>query len=54
MNREGMQDEEAYTDFIAYFPDAPTERGIKHIRELIKAKKAGYHAESIREVRRAL
>ncbi|MBP3297732.1 MAG: DNA/RNA nuclease SfsA [Lachnospiraceae bacterium] len=39
-----MQDEEAYTDFIAYFPDAPTERGIKHIRELIKAKKAGYHA----------
>ena len=27
-----------------YFPDAPTERGIKHIRELIKAKEAGYHA----------
>lgn len=27
-----------------YFPDAPTERGIKHIRELIKAKKAGYKA----------
>lgn len=23
---------------------APTERGIKHIRELIKAKKTGYHA----------
>ena len=22
----------------------PTERGVKHIRELIKAKKAGYHA----------
>lgn len=29
---------------IGYFPDAPTERGIKHIRELIKAKKVGYHA----------
>lgn len=29
---------------IGYFPDAPTERGIKHIRELIKAKKAGYRA----------
>ncbi|MCR5209661.1 MAG: DNA/RNA nuclease SfsA [Lachnospiraceae bacterium] len=29
---------------IGFFPDAPTERGIKHIRELIKAKKAGYHA----------
>ena len=31
-------------DGIGYFPDAPTERGIKHIRELIGAKKAGYHA----------
>ncbi|MCR5671315.1 MAG: DNA/RNA nuclease SfsA [Butyrivibrio sp.] len=31
-------------DGIGYFPDAPTERGVKHIRELIKAKKAGYHA----------
>ena len=29
---------------IGYFPDAPTERGIKHIHELIKAKKAGYNA----------
>ena len=29
---------------IGYFPDAPTERGIKHIRELIKAKEAGWHA----------
>ena len=25
-----------------YFPDAPTERGIKHIHELIKAKEHGY------------
>ena len=29
---------------IGYFPDAPTERGIKHIRELIKAKKSGINA----------
>jgi sugar fermentation stimulation protein A len=31
-------------DGIGYFPDAPTERGVKHIRELIKAKAAGYEA----------
>ena len=31
-------------DGIGYFPDAPTERGVKHIRELIHAKEAGYHA----------
>lgn len=31
-------------DGVGYFPDAPTERGVKHIRELIKAKEAGYHA----------
>lgn len=31
-------------DGIGYFPDAPTERGIKHIRELIKAKQAGFEA----------
>ena len=27
---------------IASFPDAPTERGVKHVEELIKAVKAGY------------
>ena len=30
-------------DGMGYFPDAPTERGVKHIRELIKAKKDGYN-----------
>ena len=31
-------------DGVGYFPDAPTERGVKHIRELIKAKIEGYKA----------
>ncbi len=31
-------------DGIGYFPDAPTERGVKHINELIKAKASGYNA----------
>lgn len=31
-------------DGIGYFPDAPTERGIKHLHELCKAAKEGYHA----------
>lgn len=31
-------------DGIGYFPDAPTERGVKHIRELIKARREGYVA----------
>ncbi len=29
---------------VGYFPDAPTERGVKHIHELIKARKEGFHA----------
>lgn len=29
-------------DGIGYFPDAPTERGVKHIYELIKAREDGY------------
>lgn len=29
---------------IGYFPDAPTERGTKHLYELIKAHKAGFHS----------
>ena len=31
-------------DGKALFPDAPTERGLKHVNELIKAHKAGYGA----------
>lgn len=31
-------------DGAVFFPDAPTERGLKHVRELIAAKKAGYEA----------
>ena len=46
-------------DGIGYFPDAPTTRGIKHLRELIQAKRAGYECaiafviqmEGINEVR---
>ena len=29
-------------DGIGYFPDAPTKRGVKHLRELTEAVKAGY------------
>ncbi|MBD5084553.1 MAG: DNA/RNA nuclease SfsA [Clostridiales bacterium] len=31
-------------DGLALFPDAPTERGVKHLRELIACHKAGYEA----------
>ena len=44
---------------MGYFPDAPTERGIKHLRELARAAGEGYQAilafviqmEGVREVR---
>ena len=29
-------------DGIGYFPDAPTDRGVKHIHELIRARQQGY------------
>ena len=31
-------------DNVGYFPDAPTERGVKHIRHLIRAVDEGYKA----------
>ena len=31
-------------DGQGYFPDAPTERGVKHLGELAKAAQEGYHA----------
>lgn len=32
------------SDGVASFPDAPTERGVKHIEELIKVRKSGMYA----------
>lgn len=29
---------------VGYFPDAPTERGVRHLHELKKAAEEGYHA----------
>ena len=31
-------------DGVGYFPDAPTERGVKHLRELAGAAREGFHA----------
>ena len=31
-------------DEIGYFPDAPTKRGVRHVRELIKAKQEGFRS----------
>ncbi len=37
-------EEDSFGRRTARFPDAPTERGVKHIHELIEAKKAGHGA----------
>jgi sugar fermentation stimulation protein len=34
-------------DGICAFPDAPTERGVRHLRELMDAKAAGYGAHAV-------
>ena len=39
MEVKGCTDE---VDGIGYFPDAPTVRGVRHLRELIKAVSQGY------------
>ena len=44
-NIEGFMEVKGVTlekDGVVMFPDAPTLRGVKHIHELIKAKKEGY------------
>ena len=46
-------------DGIGYFPDAPTERGVRHLHELSSAARKGFHAslafviqmDGVREVR---
>ncbi len=45
--REGFIEVKGVTleaDGVASFPDAPTERGIKHLNGLIRAVEQGYHA----------
>ena len=46
-NKKGYVEVKGVTleeDGVAMFPDAPTTRGIKHVYELIEAKKEGYEA----------
>ena len=46
--RQGFAEVKGVTLFddggTAYFPDAPTERGVRHVRELADACRAGYEA----------
>lgn len=34
-------------DGVAMFPDAPTERGVKHLRELIRCLDSGFEAQAV-------
>ena len=34
-------------DGAALFPDAPTERGVKHLKELVQCLGAGYEAQAV-------
>ena len=59
MGQELAEGRQVHLDGIGYFPDAPTERGVKHLRELAQAQRAGYRCavafviqmEGITEVR---
>ena len=47
MNRKIFAEVKGVTlekDGVLMFPDAPTERGVKHLNELAKALKEGYEA----------
>ena len=48
LRREGFVEIKGVTLFddegMAYFPDAPTQRGAKHLHELIRAREEGYEA----------
>ena len=59
MGQELAEGRQVHLDGIGYFPDAPTERGVKHLHELAQAQQAGYRCavafviqmEGITEVR---
>ena len=42
MGQELAEGRQVHLDGIGYFPDAPTERGVKHLHELAQAQQAGY------------
>ena len=47
LDRKGFVEVKGCTleeDGLALFPDAPTQRGVKHLRELIACRQAGYEA----------
>ncbi|HZJ58041.1 MAG TPA: DNA/RNA nuclease SfsA [Clostridia bacterium] len=47
MSRKGFIEVKGVTleyDGVCMFPDAPTQRGARHVHELIEAKRQGYHS----------